>query len=103
MFVEAMKLNATHGNVLSKYDRARCLVISKELGIDEERDEQKKAVKDRLTRKQYEYNKKAGGHAQLYYINQVIMLLESGSCDANNENVMAGLKKLRDLLNGLGL
>ena len=51
-----------------------------------------------LTAEEEDYNKHAGGLNQLFYVNQVIMMLESGTEDSNNENLTAGLEKLSDLL-----
>ena len=34
MFIDAMRLNSTHGRMLTKWDRKRCALISEELKID---------------------------------------------------------------------
>jgi len=52
----------------------------------------------KLTKKQIQANIKAGGMAQLYFINQVINLLENDSMDFGNDSVVAGLNRLVDLL-----
>jgi len=51
-----------------------------------------------LTPQQAEFNRKAGGMPQGFYINQVIGLLESGSVDWGNEKVVNGLRQLLALL-----
>ena len=53
---------------------------------------------EELTAAQAEYNEHAGGPPASFFINQVIMLLESGSVDWDNEKVLNGLRRLRDLL-----
>lgn len=51
-----------------------------------------------LTAEQAEYNKHAGGPPATFFINQIIMLIESGSVDWDNEKVLNALRRLRDLL-----
>lgn len=51
-----------------------------------------------LTKEQVDYNKKAGGNPQAFYINQVIAMLESDSANWDDSRVVAGLKKLSELL-----
>ena len=52
----------------------------------------------RLTQEQANYNRKAGGLNQSFYINQVIAMLESDSVDWDDTRVVSGLKKLGKLL-----
>lgn len=52
----------------------------------------------RLTTEQVEYNKKAGGLPQPFYINQVIAMLESDSANWEDPRVVNGLKRLSELL-----
>lgn len=52
----------------------------------------------KLTRKQGEANTKLGGMEQLFYVNQLITLLESDLIDKENEDLIAGLEKLKRLL-----
>ncbi len=53
-----------------------------------------------LTKEQFEYNRKAGGMNQTFYINQVIGMIESESVDWDNQSITQGLKKLYSLLEG---
>jgi len=55
----------------------------------------------KLTKKQFEANKKLGGMEQLFYVNQIIVLIESGLLDKNNQDLMEKLDKLHGLLGGL--
>ena len=60
-------------------------------------------AKQKLTERQFKANEKAGGHAQLYYVNQVINLIENDALDLSNENLLKGLEKLFCLLESLHL
>lgn len=51
-----------------------------------------------LTKEQEETNKKLGGHAQAFYINQLVMLIRSDLLDSGNERLMKQLADLRALL-----
>jgi hypothetical protein len=51
-----------------------------------------------LTQEQEDYNRKAGGMHQSFYINQVIAMLESDSVDWDDSRVVSSLKKLEKLL-----
>ena len=51
-----------------------------------------------VTAAEMEGNKRAVGHNQLFLINQVINLIESGVLDTKNEKVMAGMNRLYALL-----
>ena len=55
----------------------------------------------KLTKRQVEANEKLGGMEQLFYVNQLIRLVEAGLLDKDNENVMEGLGKLKRLLEGI--
>lgn len=52
-----------------------------------------------LTFEQAEYNIKAGGMHQTFYINQVIAMLEADTVNWENPKVVNGFKKLYELLN----
>jgi len=52
----------------------------------------------KLTKQQSEYNEKAGGLRQLFYVNQVVLMLELDTVDWSNNNLVAGLTKLAKLL-----
>jgi len=51
-----------------------------------------------LNKQQWEVNDKLSGLNQTFYINQVIMLIESGLLDTKNDKVIAKIKHLRELL-----
>ena len=127
MFKEAMTLNSSHGRNLTMYDKTRCLLLAKEMGIERtvvstalnitvERADQ--LLLDRvaasgevlkrtmhhlagktLTEEQAEHNRaRAGGLDQLFYINQVVALLETDSIDWTRANVKDKLHLLSALL-----
>jgi len=135
MFADAMRLNSSHGRMLTQYDRAHCIIKAEELGLTvnvttealsitcNKYDELKvghigklhisphlaaesiplkrtiryKAGK-KLTTKQVEVNKMLSGMNQSFYVNQIIMLIESDLLDVNNKNLMERLEKLSGLL-----
>ena len=122
LFKAAIDLNANHGQALSTYDRVRCLVIGEKLGLTRDdlsgvlklsRDRADHLLLNRvslagevlkrttehfaghdLDAEQSSYNRRAGGHNQLYYINQVVQLLASDSVDWEKSSVREGLKRL---------
>jgi len=128
MFQSAMELNSAHGKNLSIYDKTRCLVLAAELGIEREKAAgslnitMKKAdslllervaadgevlkrtmahlAGEHLTEAQSSTNQRAGGMNQLFYINQVVALLESDSIDWSRPNIVEQLQKLSGLLDG---
>ena len=51
-----------------------------------------------LTQAQEDAHRKLGGMNQAFYANQLIVLIESGLLDKANEQLMASLAKLKDLL-----
>jgi len=53
---------------------------------------------EKLTESQKKVNEKLGGMQQLFYVNQLCMLLETDMLDKDNENLMKGLKKLSKLI-----
>ena len=55
----------------------------------------------RLTKKQEAANKKLSGMNQLFYVNQLIELIENDLIDGNNDKLSAGLQKLRGLLDAV--
>lgn len=55
----------------------------------------------RLTKVQQEANRKLGGMNQVFYVNQLICLIESDLLDGDNEALIVRLCHLRDLLDGL--
>ena len=54
-----------------------------------------------MTPAQKQYNKKAGGMNQTFYINQLIGLIESDSIDWENVNVSEGMSRLSELIKDL--
>ena len=52
----------------------------------------------RLTTKQESANKKLSGMQQLFYVNQLVTLIENDLIDMNNANLLSGLDKLHGLL-----
>lgn len=53
---------------------------------------------EELTEEQVAYNQKAGGMPATFFINQLIAMVEAEAVDWDNEKVVQGFKKLRDLL-----
>ncbi len=128
MFEAAMHLNSAHGRSLDNYDKARCLQLGQEFGIAKEKladalrittQTIEKMLLTRFTANgqvlkrtlahlagntatdaQMSYNRKAGGLDQLFYINQVIALLESDSLDWGKEQVKSRIERLRQAIEG---
>ena len=46
-------------------------------------------------------NDKLSGMNQLFYVNQLITLIENDLIDYSNEDLIEGLTKLQDLISGL--
>ena len=123
---ESIELNAGHGRNLTLYDKTRCIVLAEQHGISRadvakalnitrkradnlvmERVSAKGDVLKRtmshfagqeLTSEQRDYNQRAGGLDQSFYINQVIALLETDSINWESPKVVSPLKKLHGLL-----
>jgi hypothetical protein len=55
----------------------------------------------RLTKQQAAANDRLGGMRQLFYVNQVAMLIEADLIEKDNEELMEGLRKLHGLLEGM--
>lgn len=55
-----------------------------------------------LTPEQVTANDKLSGMNALFYVNQLLTLIENDLIDQTNEELMQGLDKLRDLLGGFG-
>ena len=126
IYEDAMKLNSTHGRNLTSYDKAHCILRGREFGLTDDRiadalhmtmDRITRLIKERwtaeqdvlkktvdhfagesITKKQREFIPRAGGMDQLFYINQVIALLETNSIDWDREKVKTALLKLVKLL-----
>ena len=54
-----------------------------------------------LTGPQFDVNRRLGGMNQLFYVNQLLMLLENDLIDKENEDLLAGLRKLHEKLEAL--
>lgn len=52
----------------------------------------------KLTKPQVVANKKLGGMNQLFYVNQLVVLIESDLLDRENDDLLIGLRKLYELL-----
>ena len=131
LFQDSMQRNAGHGRNLTKYDKARCGILGQEFGLTpaqistalnmtgarltslllKRTAASGEVLKQTtahfagkaMTPAQERYSRRqAGGLDQLFYINQVVALVESGSVDLSREKVVAGLAKLRDLLADVG-
>jgi len=55
----------------------------------------------KLTRPQVKANGKLGGMNQLFYVRQIITLIESDLLDTENDELLIGLRKLHELLEGI--
>lgn len=129
VLLDAIRLNAQHGQKLSPFDRARCILLAEELQVDTmalagalsipvTKIGELRAAKSakvgkldvpikrtiahmagrQLSKPQAEANKKLGGMAQLFYVNQLITLLESGLLNTADNELMEGLAHLYSLL-----
>jgi len=127
IFSDALRLNSEHGRALTVYDKARAVGIGDNLGLSRDtlsgvlhitKDRIEKLLLSRmtasgdvvkhtmahfagreLTSEQRAFNRdRAGGLDQLFYINQVVALLETNSIDWARERVVAGLRHLSGLL-----
>ena len=129
MFLDAVRLNATHGRQLMTYDHTRCIAkadelniapeaIADALNITVERCDKLREVRfasyagkpvalkrtlghlagTKLTSKQAGFLSRAGGMNQLFYVNQVIGLVESESIDWGNTPLVMALNRLYELL-----
>lgn len=54
-----------------------------------------------LSKTQVEAQTKLGGMDQIFYVNQLIVLIENDLLDTANNNLMHGIQRLTHLLNGL--
>ena len=128
-FLRSIETNVGHGQKLSSYDKVRCIVSAEQLGITRtvlahtlgmtlkrlEGLVTRKTASDGevvkrtvghlsgrdMTPAQKQYNKKAGGMNQTFYINQLIGLIESDSIDWENVNVSEGMSRLSELIKDL--
>jgi hypothetical protein len=135
MFLEAVRLNASHGRILTRFDRTHCILRAERFRIEPEQIATALSITceavgglraDRvghlravgnaeaveiplkrtiahmagkmLTKGQNEANDKLGGMNQAFYVNQVIVLIESHLLDEADENLMERLRRLAELL-----
>ena len=126
MYEAAMKANSSHGRNLTSFDKAHSILKGKEFGLTDlqlakalnvtvdrvafliqdrwtaDKDVLKKTVSHfagtHITQEQREFIPRAGGLDQLFYISQVIALLQSDSIDWTRDKVRAALKLLQGLL-----
>lgn len=125
-FETAMRMNAGHGRRLSSYDKAHCLAIADSLKVERSvvaaclnltHEKLENIALTRLTDDgqplkrtmahfagetlnpaQQAANRRAGGMNQLFYIRQVISLLESDTINWADESIAEGLKQLQGAL-----
>ena len=128
-FLDAIRLNAGHGQKLSTFDIVRSTKRAEELGITRDevasaagwtRDRIDKSMLTRttatgetikrtnahlagknLSEKQRAYNQYAGGMQQSFYFAQSNALIESGSVDYSDDRVLKELTKLVGLIQTL--
>jgi len=126
IYEDAMKLNSTHGRNLTSYDKAHCILKGRELGMSDGHiadalhittDRITNLIKERwtaegdvlketvshlagktITKEQRDFISRAGGMNQLFYINQVVALLETDSINWEREQIKTTLEKLLELL-----
>lgn len=136
IFLDAIRYNASHGKMLSRHDRMRCILQSERmrLKIDDvasalsmtiEKINQLKAERvgelkvggiiksvplkrtikhmsgKRLNKRQNEVNKKISGMDQKFYVNQLVMLIESGLINQSDEILLQRLHILWQQLDEL--
>lgn len=129
ILLDAIRLNASHGKMLSRHDRMRCILQSERMGLKignvasalsmtVEKINQLKAERvgelkvggvitsvplkrtikhmsgKRLSKKQNEVNKKISGMDQKFYVNQLVMLIESGLINQSDDILLQRLKVL---------
>jgi len=131
LLVEAISLNTVHGERIGRYDLQRCVILGDQFGLDSEKlatamritPEHLDAIRAKLrttragdvvankqvgqhlpnviTIKNREGLKNAGGGNQVFFVNQVINLIEHDLLDTSNERLMERLAVLCDLLRPL--
>ena len=138
MFLDAIRYNASHGRILTRYDRTHCILLSEKfkiapknlasalsmtveklgklkigrigelrVGKTTQSIPLKRTIShkhgQKLTKRQSEVNDKLGGMNQVFYVNQIIMLIESGLLDINNKQLLERLNVLFQALNKLNI
>ena len=136
ILLDAIRCNASHGKMLSRHDRVRCILQSEKmkLKIDEVASalsmtvEKIKELKTervgelrvgrtvqsvplkrtirhmsgrRLTKRQSEVNEQISGMDQKFYVNQLVMLIESGLINQSDEILLKRLRVLWQRLDKL--
>lgn len=131
VLLEAITLNAQHGERFQHYDIRRCIVLADELKLSRDSlasalhvtvdrlerfaegihivkaggsmpgKQASEHIDEPLTRRQVEGIRKAGGGNQVFMVNQVINLIEGGLLDQSSERLMERLAHLSELLKPL--
>lgn len=128
MLLDAISLNTIHGQRIERYDLQRCAILGDQFGLSADKLAAAMRVtldhldqiraKLRSTRsgdviankqvgcelpmvisiKQADGIKRAGGGNQVFFVNQVINLIESNLLDTENERLMERLAHLHEVL-----
>lgn len=129
VLADAIRLNAAHGRNLAPWDRARCIMLAEQVGLEGPRIaellcvrieslELKKVTRfaeyhnepvpikrtishlagQELTPQQVTANERAGGMTALFYVNQIISLLENDALDWSNTPLVERLHVLGGLI-----
>lgn len=137
ILAEAIRLNSSHGKMLSRCDRVHCLLLAEKVslsideaakamamtvetlttlradrvatGLSDSRKAEPIALKQtirhmsgkKLTVDQVAANDKLSGMNQLFYVNQLITLIESDLLDMDNEDLLQRLQRLAGLIRKL--
>jgi hypothetical protein len=128
MLLDAISLNTVHGQRIERYDLQRCAILGDQFGLSAEKlaaamhvtPEHLEKIRGKLrstrsgdviankqvgqelplviTVRQAEGIKRAGGGNQVFFVNQVINLIENNLLDTENERLMERLAHLSDVL-----
>jgi len=131
MLLDAISLNTVHGQRIERYDLQRCAILGEQFGLSADKlsaamrvtPEHLEQIRAKLrsTRagdviankqvgrelpmvisvRQAEGIKRAGGGNQLFFVNQVINLIESNLLDTSNERLMERLGHLASIIEPL--
>jgi len=139
MFLDALRLNASHGKALTPFDRARCALkcrkyrvgiktIASAMGMSVETVKAigegrvakvkgaskadhgsdvalKRTIEHMsgrtLTDGQHDANKRLSGMRQVFYVNQVLLLIENDLIDTDDATLMDAIAKLQQAIDGL--
>jgi len=133
LFLDSMRLNASHGRTLTRFDRVHCMLRAEVLKLTVEetasalsmpvdvyqelrvgrvagtKQELTVPLKNTirhmhgktLTQAQEKANESLSGMNQVFYVNQVILLIDNNLLDLDNEKLMERLAHLSSLLRKL--